>query len=84
MFRYIDVSKKLKGCEGWINLFYNDEILALVRDVDLANKIKYTINNSNRSSESLVDEIMDELNVSSTEFSKIYDAVEYTIERIIR
>jgi len=37
-FNYVDVVGE--GCEGWINLFFNDECIALIRDTDLALKIK--------------------------------------------
>jgi hypothetical protein len=37
-FNYVDIVGK--GCEGWINLFFGDVIITLIRDVDLANEIK--------------------------------------------
>ena len=32
-----------KECAGWINLFFGDEVVALVNNVDLANRIREEI-----------------------------------------
>ena len=37
-YEYIDVVGK--GCEGWINLFFNGEILCLVDNIESAERIK--------------------------------------------
>jgi len=37
-FNYVDIT--VKGCEGWLNLFYGEFIIALIRDVDVANEIR--------------------------------------------
>jgi hypothetical protein len=29
-----------KGCEGWLNLFFKDYIIQLIRDVDVAEDIR--------------------------------------------
>ena len=42
-FSYVDVVGE--GCEGWINLFFEDYIIALIRDVEVANKMKEQIVN---------------------------------------
>jgi hypothetical protein len=40
-FNYVDVVGE--GCEGWINLFFGDNIIALVKDVSVADSIKAVI-----------------------------------------
>lgn len=40
-FSYIDVVTK--GCEGWLNLFFDDYCITLVNNVVLANKIRAEI-----------------------------------------
>ena len=37
-FEYVEVVGK--GCEGWINLFFGEHIVALIRNVWLADQIK--------------------------------------------
>jgi beta-glucosidase/6-phospho-beta-glucosidase/beta-galactosidase len=37
-FSYVDITTK--GCEGWLNLFFYDFPIALVNNVDLANKVR--------------------------------------------
>ena len=37
-FNYVNVTGK--GCEGWLNLFFKDYIMTLVRDVDVADDIR--------------------------------------------
>lgn len=37
-FEYVNIT--CKGCEGWLNLFFNGVIIALIRDVDLADEIR--------------------------------------------
>lgn len=37
-FEYVNIT--CKGCEGWLNLFFNDVIIALIRDVNLADQIR--------------------------------------------
>lgn len=41
MFTYVNVIGR--GCEGWLNLFFEDEVIALVTNVELANKIRKVI-----------------------------------------
>ena len=41
VFNYVNVVGR--GCEGWLNLFFGDDIIALVNNVELANKIRKTI-----------------------------------------
>ena len=40
MFTYVDIVGD--ACEGWINLFFDGECIALITDVDMAAKIKAT------------------------------------------
>ena len=40
VFNYVECVGEC--CEGWINLFYGDEILCLINNVELANRIKET------------------------------------------
>ena len=40
-FNYVDIVTS--GCEGWINLFFDEHIIALVNNVYLATKIKASI-----------------------------------------
>jgi hypothetical protein len=37
-FSYVDITAK--GCDGWLNLFFYDFPIALVNNVDLANKVR--------------------------------------------
>ena len=37
-FNYVDITTK--GCEGWLNLFIDDECVALVKNEYIANKIR--------------------------------------------
>lgn len=37
-FNYVNVVGK--GCEGWLNLFFGEYCVALIREIDLANKIR--------------------------------------------
>ena len=37
-FNYVDIVGK--GCKGWLNLFFGDECIAMISDIDLANKIR--------------------------------------------
>jgi len=37
-FNYVNIVTK--GCEGWLNLFVDDHIIALVQDIYLANRIR--------------------------------------------
>lgn len=37
-FSYVNITTK--GCEGWINLFFGEQIIAMISDVDLASEIK--------------------------------------------
>lgn len=37
-FNYVDITTK--GCEGWLNLFFGDEIVAMVRNKALASEIR--------------------------------------------
>ena len=37
-FNYVDIS--CKGCEGWLNLFFNDACIALVRDLEVAEEMR--------------------------------------------
>lgn len=39
-FNYVDITTK--GCDGWLNLFFGEDIIALVRNVDLATRIRAT------------------------------------------
>ena len=41
VFNYVNVVGR--GCEGWLNLFFGDEIIALVNNVALADEIRKTI-----------------------------------------
>ncbi len=40
-FNYVNVVGK--GCEGWLNLFFGDDCIALVNDTKLADRIRATI-----------------------------------------
>jgi len=37
-FNYVNIEKK--GCEGWLNLFVDEHVIALVQNVYLANRIR--------------------------------------------
>lgn len=37
-FEYVNIT--CKWCDGWLNLFFNDVIIALIRDVNLADQIR--------------------------------------------
>lgn len=37
-FSYVDI--KTKGCEGWLNLFFEDHCIAMIDNVFLANRIR--------------------------------------------
>lgn len=40
-FNYVNITTK--GCEGWLNLFFDDHVIALVDNVCLADKIRQEI-----------------------------------------
>ena len=40
-FNYVNI--KTKGCEGWLNLFFGEHVIALVNNVWLADKIREKI-----------------------------------------
>ena len=42
-FNYVNVINK--GCEGWLNLFFGDNCIALVRDIDTADEIRKVTRN---------------------------------------
>ena len=37
-FNYVNITTK--GCEGWLNLFVDEHVIALVQNVYLANRIR--------------------------------------------
>ena len=40
VFNYVNITTE--GCEGWLNLFHNDDIVCLVRVVVIADEIRAT------------------------------------------
>lgn len=40
-FNYVDVVGA--GCKGWLNLFFGENVIALVKDVELADRIRKEI-----------------------------------------
>jgi hypothetical protein len=58
-FNYVDVVGK--GCDGWLNLFFEDHCIALVDNVEIANKIRKTTRNRNSLT---VAEMINNLNAS--------------------
>lgn len=40
-FTYVNI--KCEGCEGWLNLFYGDQCIALVKNVSIANSMRENI-----------------------------------------
>jgi len=38
MFSYLNF--RTKDCEGWLNLFFDGQCIAVIQDVALANKIR--------------------------------------------
>lgn len=40
-FNYVDIVSD--GCAGWLNLFFGDDVVALVDNVELANRIRSEI-----------------------------------------
>jgi len=47
-FTYVNIASK--GCEGWLNLFFGDHVIALVDNVWLANQIRAEIQEKNNQS----------------------------------
>ena len=37
-FNYVNIVGP--GCEGWLNLFFGDEVIAMIDDVAMADKIR--------------------------------------------
>ena len=41
MFGYVDITTK--GCEGWLNLFFGQQCVALVDNIHIANEMRRSI-----------------------------------------
>lgn len=40
-FRYVDITTK--GCEGWLNLFFGEHVIALINNPVLADEIREAV-----------------------------------------
>lgn len=40
-FNYVNITST--GCEGWLNLFFGERCVTLIRDVEMANKMRLLI-----------------------------------------
>ena len=47
-FNYVNIVSVNEECDGWLNLFFDDECVAMVDNVDLANRMRENIPEKDR------------------------------------